>query len=330
MPQNLKLIGFLSVLLSCTSADAQVSFFGDLYIGGGKEVHVAFDETFFSGGQIKTERKGEKGILSFGKQSKWEQLEESSFVDGVVRIYHEGDFTFPVGEQTVFSPLSLFLKKNEGFVDVAYQNQIPLLYPTNNSTYEIPKYHFWSWESAGATEGTVQIHWTPKHQLQQLSYHHLDPNALHLGLLSLGYWNRIPAHFSKNLFFEDTPLSVDFGSVRILNPIDLSEFQGLTFLIEKEPSAALKLVSQIITPNGDGINDTWKISGYRFTERSRIFIYNHGRELVYHFEGLYQNDWDGSSENTGEILKQGSYFYTIDWEGDSRIDLEGWLYIKSN
>ena len=97
MPQNLKLIGFLSVLLSCTSADAQVSFFGDLYIGGGKEVHVAFDETFFSGGQIKTERKGEKGILSFGKQSKWEQLKESSFVDGVVRIYHEGDFTFPVG-----------------------------------------------------------------------------------------------------------------------------------------------------------------------------------------------------------------------------------------
>ena len=70
MPQNLKLIGFLSVLLSCTSADAQISFFGDLYIGGGKEVHVAFNETFFSGGQIKTERKEEKGILSFGKQSK--------------------------------------------------------------------------------------------------------------------------------------------------------------------------------------------------------------------------------------------------------------------
>ena len=80
-------------------------------------------------------------------------------MDGVVRIYHEGDFTFPVGEQTVFSPLSLFLKKNDGFVDVAYQNQISLLYPTNNRTYEIPKDHFWSWESAGASEGTVQIHW---------------------------------------------------------------------------------------------------------------------------------------------------------------------------
>lgn len=61
MPQNLKLIGFLSVLLSCTSADAQVSFFGDLYIGGGKEVHMAFDETFFSGGKLKPNEKKKKG-----------------------------------------------------------------------------------------------------------------------------------------------------------------------------------------------------------------------------------------------------------------------------
>lgn len=71
MPQNLKLIGFLSVLLSCTSADAQVNFFGDLYIGGGKEVHVAFDETFFSGGSnkiidplsVQIQRKGWKSSI---------------------------------------------------------------------------------------------------------------------------------------------------------------------------------------------------------------------------------------------------------------------------
>ncbi len=86
MPQNCKITRLLFLLIPCIFYGAQLSVFGDLYIGNGKEVHVAFKETYFSGGQIITERKEKKGVLSFGKESEWKQLQENSFVDGIVRI----------------------------------------------------------------------------------------------------------------------------------------------------------------------------------------------------------------------------------------------------
>ncbi|MDA9851144.1 gliding motility-associated C-terminal domain-containing protein [Flavobacteriaceae bacterium] len=330
MPQNCKITRLLFLLIPCIFYGAQLSVFGDLYIGNGKEVHVAFKETYFSGGQIITERKEKKGVLSFGKESEWKQLQENSFVDGIVRIYHVGDFIFPVGEHNLFSPLALFLKSNENFIEVQYQRNSTFLSLSKNNRFEAPQQHIWSWKTDGISEGIVQLYWTQNHQLQQLSYYHLEPKTLHLGILNSGFWEPTSTHFSHNQFFEDTPLSVDFGSARTLDPVNLNQYQAVTFLIEKEPLLTTKLISQVITPNGDGINDTWKISGYRFTERSRIFIYNHGREQVYHFEGLYQNDWDGSSEITGESISPGSYFYTIDWDGDFVIDRQGWIYIKSN
>ena len=66
-----------------------------------------------------------------------------------------------------------------------------------------------------------------------------------------------------------------------------------------------------------------------FHHKGRIKIYNHNRDLIYQFEGLYQNDWDGKSLKNGETLTQGSYYFTIDLNGDGLIDLQGWLYIKS-
>jgi len=55
MPQNCKITPLLFLLIPCIFYGAQLSVFGDLYIGNGKEVHVAFKETYFSGGQIITE-----------------------------------------------------------------------------------------------------------------------------------------------------------------------------------------------------------------------------------------------------------------------------------
>jgi len=64
MPQNCKITRLLFLLIPFIFYGAQLSVFGDLYIGNGKEVHVAFKETYFSGGQIITERKEKKGFTS--------------------------------------------------------------------------------------------------------------------------------------------------------------------------------------------------------------------------------------------------------------------------
>jgi len=69
MPQ-IKTSIFGILFFSCTiHLWCQVSFFGDLYIGENKEFHIAFSETYFSGGKIKTHREEPSGVVSFGSVS---------------------------------------------------------------------------------------------------------------------------------------------------------------------------------------------------------------------------------------------------------------------
>jgi hypothetical protein len=59
------------LFFSCTiHLWCQVSFFGDLYKGENKEFHIAFSETYFSGGKIKTHREEPFGVVYFGSKSK--------------------------------------------------------------------------------------------------------------------------------------------------------------------------------------------------------------------------------------------------------------------
>lgn len=330
MPPIFKKLGFVLIFFTYTFAWAQLSFFGNLYIGSEKQVHIAFKKTYFNGGQIITAREDTPGVVSFGIDSQWEQLQKNSFVDGVVRIYGIRDFTFPVGDKELFSPISFYLKENDGYIDVQYKRSSPHLYWINSEGYEIPISHHWSWKSVGNSEAICQIYWGKSHNLQQLSFHHLFLNSLEIGLLNQGIWEIQSKHFLDNPFTPNSPASISEGSLRTPNPVNLNLYEAMSFLVKKEPPLGQKLVSEVLTPNGDALNDTWKISGYRFTQQSSIKVYDQQRILVYQFHGLYQNDWDGKRQHTNEVLDQGSYYYTIDLDGKSPIELSGWLYIKSN
>ena len=86
-------------------------------------------------------------------------------------------------------------------------------------------------------------------------------------------------------------------------------------------------VSQAITPNGDGINDTWVIYNIENHPGSTVRVFNRwGKEVFYSKD--YKNDWDGHYRDYKENLpSSGSYFYQIDLGGDGIIDAQGWLYI---
>ena len=86
-------------------------------------------------------------------------------------------------------------------------------------------------------------------------------------------------------------------------------------------------VSQAITPNGDGINDTWIIYNIENHPNHVIRVYNRwGDEVMY--AKNYQNDWDGRYKNKSNSLPSGgSYYYQIDLDGNGSIDKDGWIYI---
>ncbi len=75
------------------------------------------------------------------------------------------------------------------------------------------------------------------------------------------------------------------------------------------------LVPNAFSPNGDGYNDYFVISGLGTTEESSLEVFNRWGTIVYRNKGKrYNNDWDGTS-NTGDMvsigdeLPVGVYFY---------------------
>jgi hypothetical protein len=53
----------------------------------------------------------------------------------------------------------------------------------------------------------------------------------------------------------NSPVSISKGSLRTLNYIDLNLYKAMSFLVKKEPALGKKLVSQVLTPNGDALSD---------------------------------------------------------------------------
>ena len=87
-------------------------------------------------------------------------------------------------------------------------------------------------------------------------------------------------------------------------------------------------VSEAFTPNGDGINDTWRIVGIEKFPNTTVRVFNRWGHLV--FSALnYQNDWTGNYNNFNTVLPDASsYYYQIDYGTNGVVDKEGWLYIR--
>jgi gliding motility-associated-like protein len=81
--------------------------------------------------------------------------------------------------------------------------------------------------------------------------------------------------------------------------------------------------NNVLTPNGDGYNDTWKIKNIEFYPKNNIKIYNANGANVISFTD-YQGTWDGKVNGTK--LPTGTYYYMIDLADGSAI-IKGFLTI---
>jgi gliding motility-associated-like protein len=70
-------------------------------------------------------------------------------------------------------------------------------------------------------------------------------------------------------------------------------------------------VDHLFSPNGDGINDYWKLRDIEKFGRVYVKIYDRWGTLLYESTN-YQNDWDGTSK--GKSLPEGAYIYFIKTE----------------
>ncbi len=79
-------------------------------------------------------------------------------------------------------------------------------------------------------------------------------------------------------------------------------------------------VSDVMTPNGDGDNDTFWITNIELYANNELIIYNRWGSEVYRASG-YNNDWDGTFN--GKPLPVGAYYYTLEFNGEEGTNIQG-------
>ena len=76
-------------------------------------------------------------------------------------------------------------------------------------------------------------------------------------------------------------------------------------------------IPTIITPNGDGYNDTWIIRNIDLFPNAEVFVYNRWGEQVFHTKNLLADPWDGTSD--GKLLPTDSYHYVLHLNDGSKV-----------
>ncbi|MCV9927225.1 gliding motility-associated C-terminal domain-containing protein [Flavobacterium sp. LS1R49] len=81
-------------------------------------------------------------------------------------------------------------------------------------------------------------------------------------------------------------------------------------------------VPTAISPNGDGINDNFDLTGFNVND---VEIFNRWGRKVYHYSGKYVNEWYGQSDD-GKTLPNGTYYYVI--KSNVGAGKAGWVFIS--
>lgn len=87
------------------------------------------------------------------------------------------------------------------------------------------------------------------------------------------------------------------------------------------PSGEFKIYNAF-SPNGDGLNDSFKINGLENFPNHELFVYNRWGTQVFATRN-YLNNWEGQWE--GNDLPDGTYFYVLD-DGEGEVH-SGYVYL---
>ncbi|RYF26849.1 MAG: T9SS type B sorting domain-containing protein [Flavobacteriales bacterium] len=82
------------------------------------------------------------------------------------------------------------------------------------------------------------------------------------------------------------------------------------FTLDVTDNFNIVTVANLVSPNGDGVNDFWVIKNIDMYPQSSIRVFDRAGRVIFNKIG-YQNDWDGRVG--GASLKEDTYYYIIDF-----------------
>jgi gliding motility-associated-like protein len=157
--------------------------------------------------------------------------------------------------------------------------------------------------------------------------------------ISKGYTSNLQVSGSDLVGYSWTP-SNGLSSTNIANPIaELTETTTYSVLVTNSFGSSVTLnikvevmedfnlvVSNIITPNGDGVNDNWQIENLINYPNNELVISDRNNNILYRQKN-YSNNWDG--QYNGSILPSGTYYYLLSFNSGASVK-RGYITIINN
>ena len=114
--------------------------------------------------------------------------------------------------------------------------------------------------------------------------------------------------------------------------VTISDSNGCTkyiYATVNEDTCNAIIIHNVITPNGDGINDTWVIEGISEFPNNTVQLFDKWGDMVYE-NNNYKNDWGGNG--ISGKLPDGTYYYLVKLNAENtqsgRNTWTGYLMIK--
>ncbi|SHJ65639.1 gliding motility-associated C-terminal domain-containing protein [Aquimarina spongiae] len=330
---NLGLAGFYNADQSLTVSGDNRPVFHDMEIDVANDLNleIAVGVTNFQefiAGRVITPRDRRGVSLDFINDAPYLGANDDRYVDGYATINGLLDFTFPIGDDFRLRPMRIenaaAVNTARGayfFEDPNNPNFFPTQFDTNSFgelLFGISNFEFWDLDGDVSTR--VTLTWddnsnipTLVDDLDDLRVVGWDPNLNQwINLGNVGTTGDLDnGEITSEAFIPNNYTVITFGTSSLILDGDLEIFTA-------------------VSPNGDGLNDTFIIQGIAQFPNNELSIFNRWGVMVYNKKG-YDNSWAGISEGRatiakGEELPVGTYYYVLKIEGQK--DQAGYLYIN--
>ncbi|QCW99134.1 gliding motility-associated C-terminal domain-containing protein [Aggregatimonas sangjinii] len=283
----------------------------------------------FISGDVLTPRDDPNSTLNFIQDAFSAGEGDANKVDGYASITQKQVFTFPVGTTDALRPLILNSESSNEFARCAYFNEDPNSPSTFAQSFdtgqkpidlgEISTTEFWRLE--GSVPSTVQISWNEASNIAAIT----DDASV---VVVVG-WSKAAGQW-VSLGSAEAVGDLDAGFATSL-PFVPNDYEVITFGGAGQPLEVLDLDNYLVTPNGDGINDTLVIEELQASPNNTVQVFDRFGLKVFEKDN-YTNEFNGLA-STGNVvlgenegLPSGVYFYVAKLH-DLDLEFQGFLYL---